>query len=166
MRFAYRLLVDRHAFQARDDKANFKQPLRSVRLARLRLGPRLASLRLFLSLGPSSFRPLLLLLETNPEAKGDVADARGVDEAPGGTQGRPVAAPGTTACDPGRARCGTWWVSHWSNQVSPIPIVRPFHNIPMHIVKAPRVRRVLPNIAGLTSALFVVRIVGSDGISP
>ena len=101
MRFAYRLLVDRHAFQARDDKANFKQPLRSVRLARLRLGPRLASLRLFLSLGPSSFRPLLLLLETNPEAKGVVAGARVAVEALGGTQVRPAVGPGTTALDPG-----------------------------------------------------------------
>ena len=97
MRFAYGFTVDRHAFQARDDKTNFKQPLRSVRLARLRLGPRLASLRFFLSLGPSSFRPLLLLLETNTEAKVADAAARGVVAALGGTQGRRDVVIGTTA---------------------------------------------------------------------
>jgi hypothetical protein len=100
MRFAYWFTVDRHAFQARDDRTNFKQPLRSVRLARLRLGPRLASLRLCLSLCPSSFRPsllLLLLLETNTEAKGVAAEARGAVAALGGTQVRTAGVPGTTA---------------------------------------------------------------------
>ena len=44
-----------------------------------------------------SIAPLLLLLETNPEAKVDVAGARGDVAAPGGTQVRPDGVPGTTA---------------------------------------------------------------------
>ena len=44
-----------------------------------------------------SIAPLLLLLETNTEAKVDVAVARGDVVALGGTQARPVADPGTTA---------------------------------------------------------------------
>ena len=44
-----------------------------------------------------SIAPLLLLLETNTEAKVVIAGARGEADALGGTQVRPVAEPGTTA---------------------------------------------------------------------
>ena len=47
-----------------------------------------------------SMAPLLLLLETNTEAKVAVAVARGVAVALGGTQDRSGVVPGTTAEDP------------------------------------------------------------------
>ena len=55
---------------------------------------------------PCSYRHIRGLLawkETNTEAKVVAAAARGAVLRRGGTQVRPTVAPGTTACDPGRA---------------------------------------------------------------
>ena len=58
---------------------------------------------------------LLLLLETNTEAKVVGAVARGADVAPSRTQVRPDVGPGTTPSDPKRARCRAPRINHRSS---------------------------------------------------
>ena len=56
--------------------------------------------------------PLLLLLETDTEAKVVAAAARGAAAALSRTQVRTAEVPGTTPKDPMRARCRSGWVYH------------------------------------------------------
>ena len=96
--------------------------------------------------------PLLLLLETNTEAKVAAAVARGeVAVALSRTQERPDVAPGTTPPDPKRARGRSGGINHRvAGGIScTIPVCRPFPDISVHIKKAPWVGRVLGHISSL-----------------
>jgi hypothetical protein len=112
--------------------------------------------------------PLLLLLETNTEAKGVDAVARGEVGAPSRTQVRPVVAPGTTPPDPSRARCLTYWVHHWvAGGISRlIPVRGPLPHISIHVKKAPRVGRILTHITGLFEIVSVISTAVPVVISP
>ena len=74
------------------------------------------------------------------------AVARGVAGAPGGTQVRSAVVPGTTADDPGRVQSRTLGVGNRTAWISAIPIGTPLPNIPVHVVKAPGVGRVLADV--------------------
>ena len=98
-------------------------------------------------------------LETDTEANGVEAGTGRAVAALGGAQDRPGAAPGATAPGPARARCRSCGVGHRSRGVACVPIRRPLQNVPMHVVKAPWVGGVLPDVASLAdSAARIIRI--------
>ena len=101
-------------------------------------------------------RGLLDCLESDTEAKVVDSEARGVTEALGGTQVRPVADPGTTAIDPVQTYGCLDRVGHRSLRVFPVPIGTPFPNVAVHIVKAPRVGGVLADIDSLIYILVII----------
>ena len=79
-----------------------------------------------------------LLLETNAEAKVVVAGTRVAVVALGGTQDRPGVEPGTTACDPVRARCRARWIDHRvAGRIGSVPVCGSFPNFSAHVEKAP-----------------------------
>ncbi|MDE0575586.1 MAG: hypothetical protein OSB39_01440, partial [Opitutales bacterium] len=131
-------------------------------------GPLRSALPVAASVILPSVTPLLAGFETDTEAKGVVAEARREVVAPGGAQVRLRVAPGATAHDPVRARCRPRGVGYRSCRVIRlVPVSRPFPNVAVHVEEAPRVRQVLPDVAGLVdSALVVICIRGGDAASP
>ena len=157
----------------RDDRLGFAQaPLVSFGPAPPRAKTPLAPpFFVALSVILPSMASLLLLLETNPEATGGVVEgARGVVAALGGTQARPVVVPGTTAVDPERARCRSSRIDYRvAGRIRRlIPVRRPFPDVPVHIIEAPRVRGKLSDIHGLIGVrpMIPVRIPGGDRRPP
>ena len=66
-----------------------------------------------------------------------------------------------------RSRCRSRWIGYRSGQVGSVPIVRPFPDVPVHVVKAPGVGGVLPDLARLTdSACLVIGFGGVDRGAP
>ena len=92
-------------------------------------------------------------LETDTEAYGAVAVTGGVVAALSRTQVRPAVAPGTTPLDPIRARCRTLSIGLGTGKIVRLPVLDPFPDITVHVKKAPRIGRILTNIAGLLNSL-------------
>ena len=118
--------------------------------------PKPAPLRLFLPQCPSSFRTSLPCYccwkpTRKPRLLKRVLGL--IVVALSRTQGRPIA-PGTTPCDPIRARCRSGRVHH---RVAGgigrlVPVRGPFPHISMHIKKAPRVGVVIAHITSLAQS--------------
>ena len=114
--------------------------------------------------------PMLLLLETNTEATAADTGAGGVADALSRTQEHPVVVPGTTPCDPIRARSRSGRIHHWiAGGVSRlVPVRGPFPDISVHIKKAPWVGGKLSDIHRLVRGrtMIPVRIRTGNCISP
>ena len=96
---------------------------------------------------PGVLAPLLAgRSETKAEAQGVAADG-GLE--PGPIRGTGVvrrAEPGTTAYDADGAVRRTDRIGCCAGRVTPVPIRRPFKDVAVHVVKAPWVGRVLPDV--------------------
>ena len=104
--------------------------------------------------------PLLLLLETNTEAKVVEAVARGTGVALSRTQARPAVAPGTTPLDPIRALSRSARIRHRvAGGISHlVPVRSPFPDISVHIKKAPWVGGKLSDIHRLVRVRTMVPV--------
>ncbi|MDG1138434.1 MAG: hypothetical protein P8N49_02815, partial [Opitutales bacterium] len=97
-------------------------------------------------------------METDTEAKGEVAVAGGVVVALSRTQERSAVVPGTTPPDPKRARCWSYWIHHRvAGGISRlVPVRGPLPYISVHIKKAPRVGRIIAHITGLVQTTYII----------
>ena len=103
--------------------------------------------------------------ETEAEAQGAEAAGGQVPAPNRGTGAVRRVDPGTTAVDAARAVRWTDRITHCAGRVSPEPVRAPFPYVPVHIVKTPRVGRVLPDIGCLSGTTQNIRLIGSQFVA-